>query len=100
MAVEWYWALAQMLAKTGVDINEVFDMVNAWQTGKRRARLARAMDPATGLRVFVITGRADSGRAVAVYARHNGPDIYIFDATYLTPEQIADFARWEANHDD
>lgn len=100
MAIEWYWALAQMLAKSGVDIDEVFDMVNAWQTGKRRVRLELATDTATGLRTFVISGRADNGHAIAVYARHTGRDVYIFDATYLSTEQIADFELWEATHHD
>ncbi|WP_282786156.1 MULTISPECIES: hypothetical protein [unclassified Nocardia] len=100
MAIVWYWALAQLLARTGVDIDEVFEMVNAWQTGTRRVRLELATDTATGLRTFVISGRADNGRAIAAYARHTGRDIYIFDATYLTEEQIADFERWEATHHD
>ncbi|WP_067721497.1 hypothetical protein [Nocardia yamanashiensis] len=100
MAIEWYWALAQMLAKTGVDINDVFDMVNAWQSGRRRVRLERAIDPATGLGSFVIWGRTDKGRAVAVYARHTGRDIYIYDATYLNTEQTALFESWEATRND
>ncbi|MFI1919928.1 hypothetical protein [Nocardia sp. NPDC020380] len=100
MAIEWYWALAQMLAKTGVSIDDVFDLVNAWQSGKRRVRLELAIDPATGLRSLVIWGRDDADRALAVFARHKGRDIYIYDAAPLTPEQIAEFETWEATHHD
>ncbi|WP_040808281.1 hypothetical protein [Nocardia concava] len=100
MAIEWYWALAQMLAKTGVNIDDVFDLVNAWQTGKRRVRLELAHSPSTGLRTLVIWGRTDTGDALAVFARHTGRDIYIFDATRLTDEQTAEFESWEATHND
>ncbi|WP_281179511.1 hypothetical protein [Nocardia inohanensis] len=30
MAVEWFWALAKMLERYGVDPDDVFDVVEAW----------------------------------------------------------------------
>lgn len=97
MAIEWYWAFAQMLALTGVDADDVFDMVDAWLKGNRPVWLRSAVDPATGLTSLVILGRADNnGRPLSVFARRRGHDIEIYSAAYLTIDQAADFEKWEA----
>ncbi|WP_331722928.1 hypothetical protein [Nocardia sp. NBC_00511] len=63
-------------------------------------QLEVAIDPATGLRTLVIWGRGDAGHALAVFARHTGRNIYIYDAIPLKPEQLAEFETWEATHHD
>lgn len=100
VAIEWYWALAQMLARAGVDLDDVFDLVDAWMTGNRRVWLRTAVDPATELTSLVIWGRADDGTPLAVFARRVGRDIEVYSAAYLTADQAADFEKWEATRND
>ncbi|MGW2662244.1 hypothetical protein ACWCW7_14870 [Nocardia tengchongensis] len=100
MAIEWYWALAQMLALTGVDPDDVFDLVDAWMKGIRPVRLRTATDPATGLGSLVVWGRADDGTPLAIYARRVGRDILVYNAAYLTADQVAEFEKWEATRND
>lgn len=96
MAIEWYWAFAQMLARAGVDPDHVFDLVDAWMKGRRQVWLRNAVDPATGLKSLVIWGRADDSTPLAVFARRLGRDIEVYSAAYLTPGQAAEFETWEA----
>ncbi|NNH69064.1 hypothetical protein HLB23_04115 [Nocardia uniformis] len=100
MAIEWYWALAQMLVRTGVDPDDVFDLVDAWMKGKRPVWLRSAVDPATSLVSLVIWGRADDATPLAVYARRVDRDLEVYNAAYLEPDQIAEFEKWEAIRDD
>ncbi|MGF6888164.1 hypothetical protein ABIA39_006683 [Nocardia sp. GAS34] len=100
MGIEWYWALAQMLARTGVDADDVFDLVDAWMKGKRSVWLRTAVDPATGLTSLVIWGRAEDGLPLSVFARRVGHDIEVFTAAYLTADQATDFEKWEATRND
>ncbi|UGT67727.1 hypothetical protein LTT66_31770 [Nocardia gipuzkoensis] len=100
MAIEWYRALAQVLARTGVDPDDVFDFVDTWMKGTRPVWLRTAADPATGLRSLVIWGRADDGTPLSVFARRLGRDIEVYSAAYLTADQAADFEKWEATRND
>lgn len=100
MAIEWYWALAQLLARSGVDLDGVFDLVDAWTKGTQQVWLRSAVDPATGLSSLVIWGRTDDGTALAVFARRLGRDIEVYNAAYLTADQVADFEQWEATRND
>lgn len=100
MAIEWYWAFAQMLARAGVDPDNVFDMIDAWMKGNRPVWLRSATDPVTGLATLVIWGRADDGTALAVFARRLDRDIQVYNAAYLTTEQAAEFEKWEATGSD
>ncbi|MFJ9370289.1 hypothetical protein ACIRRA_38515 [Nocardia sp. NPDC101769] len=100
MAIEWYWALAQMLARAGVDPDDVFDLVDTWMKGNRRVWLRTATDPTTGLMSVVIWGRADNGRPLAVFARRIDRDIEVYSAEYLDSDQTADFEKWEATRND
>ncbi|MGY1972973.1 hypothetical protein [Nocardia gipuzkoensis] len=100
MAIEWYWALAQMLARTGVDLDDVFDFVDAWMKGDRPVWLRSASDPATGLVSLAIWGRGDDGTPISVFARRLGRDIEVYSAAYLTADQAADFEKWEATRND
>ncbi|GAB2547517.1 hypothetical protein [Nocardia heshunensis] len=100
MAIEWYFALAAMLAKTGVAVDDVFDIVEAWQAGRLRVWLQPVVDPATRLRAAAIFARSDAGLPLAIYARVDGPDLYIFNATHLTAELLVEFEKWEADHHD
>ncbi len=100
MAIEWYWALAQVLMHTGVDPDDVFDLVDAWMKGDRQVRLRTAVDPATGLTSLVIWGRTDDGTPLSVFARRLGRDIEVYSAAYLTADQAADFEKWEATRND
>lgn len=99
VAIEWYWALLHMLARTGVDPDDVFDLVDAWMRG-RPVRLRTAIDQATGLRSLVIWGRADDGTPLSVFARRLGRDIEVYNAAYLTADQVAEFEKWEATRND
>ncbi|MEU1998203.1 hypothetical protein ABZ511_27490 [Nocardia gamkensis] len=98
--IEWYWALAQMLARTGVGPDDVFDLVDAWMKGKRPVWLRSAADPATGLVSLVIWGRTDDGTPISVFARRLGRDIEVYNAAYLTADHTADFEKWEATRND
>ncbi|MGV9539704.1 hypothetical protein ACWDSF_00005 [Nocardia beijingensis] len=100
MAIEWYWALAQMLVRTGVDPDDVFDLVDAWMKGNRPVWLRAAVDPATGLTSLVVWGRAEDGTPLSVFARRLGRDIEVYSAAYLTADQVADFEKWEATRND
>ncbi|MGW4369789.1 hypothetical protein ACWEKT_29490 [Nocardia takedensis] len=100
MAIEWYWALAQMLARTGVDLDQVFDVVDAWMKGTRRVWLRTAVDPATGLSSLVIWGRSDEGTPLVVFARHRDRDIEVCNAAYLTADQAAELEKWEVTRND
>lgn len=100
MAIEWYWALAQMLARAGVDPDDVFDFVDAWMKGNRPVWLRSATDPATDLVSLVIWGRADDGTPLAIFARRVGHDIQVYNAAYLTADQAAEFEKWEATRND
>ncbi|WP_405180975.1 hypothetical protein OG225_07235 [Nocardia sp. NBC_01377] len=100
MAIEWYWALAQLLARSGVDPDDVFDLVNAWLAGRQRVWLRTAGDPVTGLSSLVVWGRADDGTPLVVYARRLGRDIEVYNAEYLTADQVEDFEKWEATRND
>ena len=100
VAIEWYWALAQVLMRTGVDADDVFDLVDAWIRGARRVWLRNAIDPATGLKSLVIWGRADDGTPLSVFARRLDRDIEVYGAAYLTADQVAEFEKWEATSDE
>ncbi|WP_194813743.1 hypothetical protein [Nocardia sp. XZ_19_385] len=100
MGIEWYFALGQILARAGVDSDDVFDLVNAWLAGERPVWLRPADDRATGIRYVVLWGRTGSGAPLAVLARAMGPDLYICGAGHLQPEQVTEFEKWEATHDD
>lgn len=100
MAIEWYYALADVLIKVGTNIDDVFDLVNEWLAGERRVWLRPATDPVTRLRVLVIWGRLADGAPLAVYGRPDGPDLLIFNARYLNADEAADFERWEDTRDD
>lgn len=100
VAIEWYWALAQILMRTGVDADDVFDLVDGWFRGARRVWLRTAVDPATGLKSLVIWGRADDGTPLSVFARRLGRDIEVYNAAYLTADQVAELEKWEATYDE
>lgn len=100
VAIVWYWALAQMLERTGVNPDDVFDLVDAWMKGKRPVRLRSATDPATGLISIVVWGRADGGRPLAIFARRTGRDIQVYNALELGPDQVAELEKWEATHNE
>ncbi|WP_327141465.1 hypothetical protein [Nocardia sp. NBC_01327] len=100
MAIEWYFALAQVLTRAGIDIDDVFDLVNAWLAGERPVWLRPADDRATGTRYVVLWARTGEGRPLAVLARVMGPDLYICGANYLRPEQVTEFEKWEATRND
>ncbi|WP_040796705.1 hypothetical protein [Nocardia higoensis] len=100
MAIEWFWALAQMLARTGVDPDDVFDLVDAWMRGNRAVWLRTAVDPATGLGSLVIWGRTDDGTPMSVFARRLGVDIEVYSAAYLTADQVVAFEKWEATRNE
>ncbi|MEV0355330.1 hypothetical protein AB0H71_04615 [Nocardia sp. NPDC050697] len=100
MAIEWYWALAHLLARTGTDLDHVFDVVDAWTRGARRVWLRTAVDPATGLTSLVIWGRTDEGIPLAVFAHRSGRDIEVYNAAYLTADQAAELQKWEATRND
>lgn len=100
MSVKWYWALVQMLAQTGVDEDDVFDLVDGWMRGVRPVWLRTAVDRATGLTSVVIWGRTEDGTPLSVFARRLGRDIEVYNATYLTADQVVDFEKWEATRND
>lgn len=100
MAIEWYWALTQMLVRTGVAPDDVFDLIDSWMKGSRPVCLRTAVDPATGFTSLVIWGRADDGTPMSVFARRLGRDIEVYNAAYLIADQIADFEKWEATRND
>ncbi len=85
---------------TGVDQDDVFDLVDAWMRGNRRVWLRTAVDPATGLVSLVVWGRTDDGALLSVFARRLDRDIEVYSAAYLTADQAADFEKWEATRND
>ncbi|OJF81000.1 hypothetical protein NS14008_19615 [Nocardia seriolae] len=89
-----------MLARTGVDPDDVFDFVDAWMKGNRQVWLRPAVDPTTGLMSLVIWGRADDGTPLAVFARRVGRDIEVYNAEYLAADQAAELEKWEATRND
>ncbi|MGW4241214.1 hypothetical protein [Nocardia sp. NPDC004722] len=82
-----------MLARYGVDPDDVFDVINAWMTAKWPVWFRPATDPATGLTTFIIWGRADSGTPIAVYAHAKGHDTEGYIARYLTVEQLTELEK-------
>ena len=92
--------MAQMLATAGVDIDDVFDIVNAWLAGVRPVWLRVADDQPTGLRYSVLWARAGTGRPLCVLARVIGSDLHVVGAAHMNAEQVTEFEKWEATHHD
>jgi hypothetical protein len=99
VAIRYYWGLVHLLALSGIDINDVYDMLSALLTGERPMWFIPATDDATGIKASVLMGRTDDGRPLVVLARVDGRDLYVVDAFEPTPELIADFEEWEARND-
>ncbi|MFE3003172.1 hypothetical protein ACFXG4_50595 [Nocardia sp. NPDC059246] len=98
MAITWYWGLAHLLAQSGIDIDDVYDLLSAWLAGERRVWFMPAVDDAAGLEASVLMGRADDGQPLLLLARIDGKDIYIINAFRPTPELVAEFEQWEARN--
>ncbi|MFJ9368669.1 hypothetical protein ACIRRA_30175 [Nocardia sp. NPDC101769] len=99
MAITWYWGLAHLLAQSGIEIDDVYDMLSAWLAGQRQIWFMPAVDDATGIKASILVGRADDGQPLVILARVDGKDIYIVNAFRPTPELVADFERWESRRD-
>ena len=99
VAITLFWGLASLLTRSGIDIDDVYDMISAWLTGERPLRFVPGVDDATGLKATVLMGRTDIGQPLLILARIDGPDLYLINAFHPTPEQIADHERWEHRND-
>ncbi|MET8422551.1 hypothetical protein [Nocardia sp. NPDC004860] len=99
MAITYYWGLARLLAVSGIDFDDVADMLYAWLRGERRICFMPAVDDTTGLKPSVLIGRSDSGEVLVLLARIDRRDIYIINASRPSSELVADFEAWEARHD-
>lgn len=99
MAITWFWGLAHLLTRSGIDMDDISDMVSAWLTGQRPLRVVPGVDDATGLKATVLMGRTDEGQLLLILARIDGPDLCVINAFHPTPEQIASHERWEQSND-
>ncbi|MFE3194247.1 hypothetical protein ACFXHA_34940 [Nocardia sp. NPDC059240] len=91
--------MAHLLAQSGIDIDDVYDLVSAWLVGERRVWFVPAVDDATGLKASVLMGRTDNGLPLLLLARIDGKDIYVINAFHPTPELIPEFEQWEARNE-
>ncbi|MFI1917763.1 hypothetical protein [Nocardia sp. NPDC020380] len=99
MAITWFWGLATLLARSGIDLDDLYDLVSAWLRGQRSLRLLSGVDHTTGIKASVLMGRTDSGQLLVIIARIDGRDLYVINALHPTPELIADHERWEHRND-
>ncbi|MGF6888184.1 hypothetical protein ABIA39_006703 [Nocardia sp. GAS34] len=99
MGITWFWGLAALLARSGIEIDDVYDLVSAWLAGQRPMRMLPGVDDATGLKAAVLMGRGDDGRLLVILARIDGPDLYVINAFLPTGELIAEHERWEHRND-
>ncbi|WP_327146889.1 hypothetical protein [Nocardia sp. NBC_01327] len=101
MAIRLYFALAQMMAKAGVDLTpeQVTDLMRRWLAGQRRAWGEPAYDPATGWLMHQLWMRTDDGQPVQVTGRIAPPDFTIIDVRPLTVTETAELTQWEARND-
>lgn len=99
VAIRYYWGLAHLLAQSGIDIDDVYDMLAALLAGERPMWFIPATDDVTGIAASVLMGRTDDGRPLVVLARVQGRDLFVVDAFEPDAGLIADFEKWEARND-